>query len=142
VQIGVNRQTGTFSISGGTAPITGKTGGEETGKCSGQCVPKIIKPKTFQPSTVEIEGQSFKIPEQQFDPNSDTISGSYTSPTEHGLTLIVTWSLQKCGAQANRIEPKNEQRETADFYALRNVFDETNLWDALLGKNQRLFREN
>jgi hypothetical protein len=100
VQIGVNHQNGTFSISGGTAPITGKTGGEETGKCSNQCVPKIIKPKTFQPSTVEIEGQSFRIPEQQFEPNSNTISGSYTSPTELGWTLIVTWSLQKCGAQA------------------------------------------
>lgn len=135
VHIGINAD-GTYTVSVGLQPITGKTTGSQTSTYSGQCVPKEGKNLNLPPTDTNVDGQSLTSDGSHrinpSDPNR--LSGSYTLNLPGGGTETITWSLQKCGAPLRLIDLKFEDMKFPNWNDWQEIAEQKGTIDGNLVK--------
>lgn len=129
VHVGVNTD-GTYTVSVGVPPISGKTTGSQSSAYSGQCVPKKGENTSMPPTETSIDGNSLTSENTHrlnpSDPNR--ISGSY-SKTWQNVTETITWNLQKCGAPLRITDLKFEHMKFPNWDDWQEIVEQTGTID-------------
>lgn len=128
VNVGVNTD-GTYTVSVGVPPITGRSSGSTGGSCSGQCTPKEVKSYNQPPTQTQIDGQSMTSEEQRLNPSDpNKISGSSVKNWQ-SVTEIISWNLQRCGAPLRLVDMSFQHPKYPNFNDWTDVVEQTGTID-------------